>query len=74
VIVVRVAGELDKQTLVEMDPAVFFTEPHYDGYPAIMVRLATVEREMLAELIATAWRLRAPKRLVRDASGGMSGM
>jgi hypothetical protein len=64
VIAVRVADESEKELLIEMDPAVFFTEPHYDGYPAILVRLAAIDVGMLETLMRTAWRTRAPKALL----------
>jgi hypothetical protein len=63
VLVVRVASELDKDALIDMDARVFFTEPHYDGYAAILVRLAAIDDAMLEKLITDSWRLRAPKRL-----------
>ena len=63
VLVVRIASEADKEPLIEMDPAVFFTEPHYDGYAAIQVRLDAVEDALLSKLLTDSWRLRAPKRL-----------
>ena len=69
VIAVRVGNELEKESLIEMDPAVFFTEPHYDGYPAILVRLPAIDLELLGVVLRDAWRLRAPKRLLRAASG-----
>ena len=65
VIAVRVAGEMDKQVLLDLDPSVFFTEPHYDGYPAVLVRLPTIDLELLREILTRAWRSRAPKRLAR---------
>jgi hypothetical protein len=64
VLVVRVASELDKDALIDMDPRVFFTEPHYDGYAAILIRLAAIDDAMLQKLLADSWRLRAPKRLL----------
>jgi hypothetical protein len=67
VIAVRVSDEIEKETLIETDPAVFFTEPHYDGYPAVLVRLAGIEVERLEPLLTDAWRSRAPRRLLRDA-------
>ena len=63
VLVVRVASELDKDAIIDMDPNAFFTEPHYEGYPAILVRLEAIDDPMLEKLIGDAWRLRAPKRL-----------
>jgi hypothetical protein len=51
---------------------VYFTEPHYDGYPAILVRLAAIDPVELEELLTDAWRLQAPPALVRafDAERG----
>ena len=43
----------------------FFTEPHYDGYLAVLVRLAAIGVDELEELITDAWRSRAPRALVR---------
>ena len=61
VLVVRTASELDKHALIEMDPLVFFTEPHYDGYAAILVRLASVDESLLAKLIYDAAALARQK-------------
>lgn len=63
VIAVRVAHESEKELLIEMDPVVFFTEPHYNGYPAILVRLPAIDVGMLESLLVAAWRSRAPKAL-----------
>ena len=46
-----------------MDPERFFTEPHYNGYPAILIRLAAIDTPLLEELITSAWRCMAPKSL-----------
>jgi hypothetical protein len=62
VVVVRVATEMDKHALIEMDPAVFFTEPHYDGYAAVLIRLAAIDEQLLAKLIADSWALATAKR------------
>ena len=67
VIAVRVADDLDKQVLLASDRAVFFTEAHYDGYPAVLVRLSKIDRARLKEVLTNAWRCRAPKRLARSA-------
>jgi len=69
VIAVRVAHKSEKELLIDMDPAVFFCEPHYDGYPAILVRLPAVEIETLEAILRDAWRTRAPKRLLAGAQG-----
>lgn len=63
VLAVRVDGELEKESLIGMDPHVFFTEPHYHGFPAVLVRLPRIAPDLLEELIVRAWRIQAPKRL-----------
>jgi hypothetical protein len=65
VIVVSVADDLAKQMLIAMDPKVFFTEPHYDGYNAVLVRLPKVSREMLKKVVTEAWQTRVTKRSAR---------
>jgi hypothetical protein len=54
-----------KEALLANDPDVFFTTPHFDGYPAILVRLERIDVAELEELIVDAWLARAPKRLAR---------
>jgi hypothetical protein len=63
VLLVRCADEGEKDFLLRADPAKFFTTPHYDGHPSVLVRLDAVDRDELAELVTDAWRVRAPKRL-----------
>ena len=70
VVAVRVPSLDDKEVLLAADPAVFFTEPHYDGYPAVMVRLAAITPARLKPLIEQAWRCQAPKALVKEWEGG----
>jgi hypothetical protein len=53
-----------KEALLADDPGVYFTTPHFDGYPAILVRLDEIGLDDLTELIVEAWLNRAPKRLV----------
>jgi hypothetical protein len=63
-LVMRVIDLADAEALVKGRPDVFFTTPHYDGWPFVLVRLDAVSPEQLAELIEDGWRLRAPKRVV----------
>jgi hypothetical protein len=63
VIAVRVANEGQKNALLSADRAKFFTEPHYDGFPAVLVRLDAVTVADLKVLIAEAWRCQAPAEL-----------
>ncbi|TCB98575.1 MmcQ/YjbR family DNA-binding protein [Micromonospora zingiberis] len=60
---VRVADLGVKEALLADDPAVFLTTPHFDGYPAVLVRLDRIDVAELTELITEAWYTRAPKRL-----------
>ena len=54
-----------KEALLANDEGVFFTTPHFDGYPAILVRLERIDVEGLDEVIVEAWLARAPKRLAK---------
>ena len=62
----RVEHLVAKEALLADDPEVFFTTPHFDGYPAILVRLDRIAVEDLKEVIVEAWLARAPKRLARQ--------
>ncbi len=66
VIAVRVTNQLEKDSLLALDHEAFFTEPHYDGYPAVLVSLPKIELDLLTEVLTAAWRSRAPKRLLTD--------
>jgi len=61
VIALRVANLEDKEFLLGLDKEKFFTEPHYDGFPAVLVRLAAVTARELEPLVTEAWRCQAPK-------------
>lgn len=61
VLAVRVAGDIEKQMLLAMDKKAFFTEAHYDGYPAVLIRLAEIDRPRLKELITAAYALAREK-------------
>jgi hypothetical protein len=63
-LVVRVLDLADREALLQGQPQVFFSTPHYDGYPYVLVRLGKVGKRQLRELIEDAWRIRAPKRLL----------
>ena len=66
VLAVRVRDQAEKATLLAGDPDVFFTEPHYNGFPAVLVRLPKVPRALLRKLIVDAWRCQAPRKLVEE--------
>lgn len=64
VIAVRVANLAQKDLILASDSGKFFTEPHYNGFPAVLVRLAAATKSDLQVLIEEAWRCQAPADLV----------
>ncbi len=65
-VLVVLMDEDEKEELLRAEPDVFFTTPHYDGYPAVLVRLPAIDAEELREILIEAWRRVAPKRLQRE--------
>jgi len=63
---VRVSDEGVKFALIADEPGVYFTTPHFDGYPAVLVRLAEIAVRDLVEVITEAWLTQAPKKLVQE--------
>jgi hypothetical protein len=61
----RVSDEGVKFALIADEPGVYFTTPHFDGYPAVLVRLAEITEPELTELITEAWLAQAPKTLAK---------
>jgi hypothetical protein len=61
----RVEHEGAKQALLQNDEGVFFTTPHFDGYPAILVKLEPTPVDLLEEIVIEAWLARAPTRLAQ---------
>jgi hypothetical protein len=64
-LVVWVESLDDKEMMIATEPRVFFTTPHYDGYPMVLVRLEAVDVKRTRELVTESWRLRAPKSLLK---------
>jgi len=52
-----------KEALLASKPDVYFTTPHFDGYPAVLVRLDKIGLKELKDVIVEAWLARAPKRM-----------
>jgi hypothetical protein len=67
VLAVRVANLGQKEALIAAEPKKFFTEPHYNGFPAVLVRLAEVNVRELRMLLEDAWRSQAPTELSSGA-------
>jgi len=62
---VRVEHLGAKEAMLASEPDVFFTTPHFDGYPAVLVRLDRIEPGELEEIVVDAWLARAPKKLAQ---------
>jgi hypothetical protein len=71
-LVAFVADLGEKEALLASDPDTFWTTPHYDGHPTVLVRLEAVGVDELEEIITDSWRARAPKRVLQayDAEHG----
>jgi len=65
---VRVPDEEAKRALLESEPEIYFTTPHFDGYPSVLVLLDRIPRKDLEEAIVEAWLSRAPKRVAASYS------
>ena len=63
VLAVRTATVSARDLMIAAEPTKFFTEPHYNGFPAVLVRLAEVTVRELRPLLAEAWACQAPKEL-----------
>ena len=68
----RVEHLVAKEALLADDPDVYFTTPHFDGYPAVLVRLGSIGVAELEELLAEAWLARAPRRLAQEYAQRLS--
>ena len=73
ILAVRTAGLEMKEVLLARDPSVYFTTPHFDGYPAVLVRLGRIKASELKDLIIEAWLARAPDRLVQEYLAACNG-
>ncbi len=56
----------EKEALLASEPEKFFTTPHYDGYPIVLVRLDAVDVDELTELITDSWLVKAPPKVRKD--------
>jgi hypothetical protein len=68
VLMFRVADLGVKELVLADDRGVFFTTPHFDGYPAVLIRipdLAHLDRDELEDAVVEAWLTRAQKRVAK---------
>ena len=72
-LVVFVPDLVDKEALLASDTEVFFTTPHYDGYPTVLVHLDKIGLDELTELITDSWRVKAPTKVLAAYEASISG-
>lgn len=72
VLAARVPDLEARRALIETEPGVYFTTPHFANYPAVLVQLAAIDIQELRELIVEAWSERAPKRIVEQYEESLS--
>ncbi len=65
VLVVKVEDMLLRDGLLQAKPSIYFITPHYEDYPAVLVRLSRIEDAELEDLLTDAWFAAAPKRLTK---------
>jgi hypothetical protein len=65
-LVVFVSDLGEKEALLTGDPDTFFTTPHYDGYPVVLVNLDKIDQDELRELITDSWMIKASPKLRRQ--------
>jgi hypothetical protein len=53
----------EKELILDSNPEVYFTSPHYTGFPAVQIRVEAIERDELRERLEDAWLIQAPKKL-----------
>ena len=56
----------EREKLLQANPVTYYITEHYTSHPLVLVRLPTVQRNELRELLINAWRREAPKRLVEE--------
>ena len=56
----------EKGALLQSDPEKFFTTPHYDGHPTVLVHLPAIDVDELTELVVESWRIKAPPKVLRE--------
>lgn len=60
---VRTTSVAERDLMIAAEPGIFFTEPHYNGYPAVLVRLEEIPLAQLEVIMLEGWRHIAPRDL-----------
>ena len=66
ILAVRVLDLGEKEAALAAHPTAFFTIPHFDGYPAVLIQLKKVSKKALREAIVDGWLASAPAKLTDD--------
>jgi len=69
VLAIIVRNLTEKDILNDSDPEKFATDPHYNGFPAVLVRLDKIQLDELEDLLIEAWRVKADPKIVREYDG-----
>src|SRR3954451_21289840 len=67
----RVEHLVAKEALIASEPEIFFTTPHFEGNPAVLIRLPAISVDELEEVVIEAWLSRAPKKLAQAYLAGL---
>ncbi|MFT4165498.1 MAG: MmcQ/YjbR family DNA-binding protein [Microlunatus sp.] len=70
---VRVDGLAEKEAILAENPETTFTTPHFNGYPAVLVRLDRLDDASLKEIVTDAWLAVAPRKLADQFSAEQAG-
>ena len=66
ILAVRVEDLVEKEAVLAANPGAFFTIPHFDNYPAVLIQLKVATRPAVREAVLDGWLACAPERLTRD--------
>lgn len=66
ILAVRVEDLGEKEAVLAAQPGAFFTIPHFDGYPAVLIQMREVSRTALRDALVDGWLACAPPKLVDD--------
>jgi hypothetical protein len=70
ILAARVEDLAEKEAVLAEQPEAVFTTPHFNGYPAVLVRLDRVEEDQLSEIVTSAWLAVAPQSLIDQRAAG----
>jgi hypothetical protein len=66
ILAVRVEDLGEKEAVLAANPGAFFTIPHFDGFPAVLIELSKVSQEALRDAVLDGWLACAPARLTAE--------